>query len=67
MLRSSTSTASRLQLPIIARTPDAAPASDQQPSRRHVMVGAKPHGQLQYRNVNGKRMAYVDEGGCRRR
>ena len=31
------------------------------------MVGAKPHGQLQYRNVNGKRMAYVDEGGCRRR
>ena len=26
------------------------------------MVGAKPYGQLQYRNVNGKRMAYVDEG-----
>jgi hypothetical protein len=22
------------------------------------MVGAKPYGQLQYRNVNGKRMAY---------
>jgi haloalkane dehalogenase len=27
-----------------------------------MMVGAKPYGQLQYRNVNGKRMAYVDEG-----
>jgi len=26
------------------------------------MVGAKPYGQLQYQNVNGKRMAYVDEG-----
>ena len=26
------------------------------------MVGAKPYGQLQYRDVNGKRMAYVDEG-----
>jgi len=26
------------------------------------MVGAKPYGQLQYRNVNGARMAYVDEG-----
>ena len=26
------------------------------------MVGAKPYGQLHYRNVNGKRMAYVDEG-----
>jgi haloalkane dehalogenase len=26
------------------------------------MVGAKPYGQLQYRNVHGKRMAYVDEG-----
>jgi haloalkane dehalogenase len=26
------------------------------------MVGAKPYGQLQYGNVNGKRMAYVDEG-----
>ena len=26
------------------------------------MVMAKPYGQLQYRNVNGKRMAYVDEG-----
>jgi haloalkane dehalogenase len=27
-----------------------------------MMVGAKPCGQLHYRNVNGKRMAYVDEG-----
>jgi haloalkane dehalogenase len=27
------------------------------------MFGVKPYGQLQYRNVNGKRMAYVDEGG----
>jgi haloalkane dehalogenase len=26
------------------------------------MVGAAPYGQLQYRSVNGKRMAYVDEG-----
>jgi haloalkane dehalogenase len=26
------------------------------------MFGAKPYGQLQYREVNGKRMAYVDEG-----
>jgi haloalkane dehalogenase len=26
------------------------------------MCGAKPYGQLQYREVNGKRMAYVDEG-----
>jgi haloalkane dehalogenase len=26
------------------------------------MAGAKPYGQLQYREVNGKRMAYVDEG-----
>jgi haloalkane dehalogenase len=26
------------------------------------MVGAKPYGQLQFRDVNGKRMAYVDEG-----
>ena len=26
------------------------------------MVGAKPYGQLQYRDVNGKPMAYVDEG-----
>ena len=26
------------------------------------MVGAKPHGQLHYREVNGNRMAYVDEG-----
>ena len=27
-----------------------------------MMVGAKPYGQLKYHNVNGKRMAYVDEG-----
>src|SRR5260370_5843686 len=26
------------------------------------MVGAKPYGQLHYREVNGNRMAYVDEG-----
>jgi pimeloyl-ACP methyl ester carboxylesterase len=26
------------------------------------MVGAKPYGQLRYRDVNGKPMAYVDEG-----
>ena len=26
------------------------------------MAGAKPYGQLQYRQVNGARMAYVDEG-----
>ena len=26
------------------------------------MVGSKPYGQLQYKQVNGKRMAYVDEG-----
>ena len=26
------------------------------------MVGAKPYGQLRYRTVNGKPMAYVDEG-----
>ena len=26
------------------------------------MVEAKPYGQLQYREVNGSRMAYVDEG-----
>ena len=25
-------------------------------------LGAKPYGRLKYRNVNGKRMAYVDEG-----
>ena len=28
----------------------------------NMMVGAKPYGQLRYRNVNGKRMVYVDEG-----
>jgi haloalkane dehalogenase len=26
------------------------------------MVGSKPYGHLQYRDVNGKRMAYVEEG-----
>ena len=26
------------------------------------MPGAKPYGQLQYKEVNGKRMAYIDEG-----
>jgi pimeloyl-ACP methyl ester carboxylesterase len=26
------------------------------------MFGAKPYGRLQYREVNGKRMAYVDDG-----
>ena len=26
------------------------------------MTGAKPYGQLQYREANGSRMAYVDEG-----
>jgi haloalkane dehalogenase len=26
------------------------------------MAGATPYGHLQYRDVNGSRMAYVDEG-----
>jgi haloalkane dehalogenase len=26
------------------------------------MPGAKPYGQLQYKQINGKRMAYIDEG-----
>ena len=26
------------------------------------MPGSKPYGQLQYKEVNGKRMAYIDEG-----
>ncbi len=26
------------------------------------MPGAKPYGQLQHKEINGKRMAYVDEG-----
>jgi haloalkane dehalogenase len=26
------------------------------------VFGAKPYGRLQYREVNGRRMAYVDEG-----
>jgi haloalkane dehalogenase len=28
------------------------------------MVGVKPDGQLQYRTVNGNRMAYADEGSA---
>jgi haloalkane dehalogenase len=31
-------------------------------TRRHLMVGANPYGQLKYRIINGKRMAYIDEG-----
>jgi hypothetical protein len=38
------------------------PDSINRPTGRHVMVGAKPYGQLQYRTVKGRRMAYVDEG-----
>ena len=30
------------------------------------MAGAKPYGQLQYKEINGKRMAYIDEGEGRR-
>jgi hypothetical protein len=26
------------------------------------MPGAKPYEQLQYKQINGKRMAYIDEG-----
>ena len=26
------------------------------------MAGAKPYGQLQYKEIAGKRMAYIDEG-----
>jgi hypothetical protein len=26
------------------------------------MIGATPYGHLQYRDVNGKQMAYIDEG-----
>ena len=31
-------------------------------SRFYGMVGAKPYGKLQHKEVAGKRMAYVDEG-----
>src|SRR5258707_7053972 len=31
-------------------------------SRRHVVVSAEPYGRLQYREVKGSRMAYIDEG-----
>ncbi len=31
------------------------------------MPGAKPYGQLQYKQINGKRMAYIDEGQGRLR
>ena len=30
--------------------------------KENAMVGAKPYGQLQHREINGKRMAFVDEG-----
>jgi haloalkane dehalogenase len=30
--------------------------------RRHVVVSAEPYGRLQYREIKGSRMAYVDEG-----
>jgi haloalkane dehalogenase len=30
--------------------------------RRNAVIGATPYGHLQYRDVNGKQMAYVDEG-----
>lgn len=26
------------------------------------MPGSKPYGRLQYKEINGKRMAYIDEG-----
>jgi hypothetical protein len=48
-----------LQLAIGGSSIDAEP---DETTRRPIMVGAKPYGQLRYRNVNGKRMAYVDEG-----
>ena len=28
----------------------------------HTMIGTKPYAELKYREVNGKRMAYIDEG-----
>jgi haloalkane dehalogenase len=40
---------------------DAAPDESAE-TRRHLMDAAKPYGRLQYREVNGSRMAYVDEG-----
>jgi hypothetical protein len=48
-----------LQLAIVGSSTDTEP---DETTRRPIMVGAKPYGQLHYRNVNGKRMAYVDEG-----
>jgi hypothetical protein len=30
------------------------------------MPGAKPYGQLQHKQVNGKRMAYIDEAWATR-
>jgi haloalkane dehalogenase len=30
--------------------------------KEHVMTGAEPYGKLQYKEIDGKRMAYVDEG-----
>src|ERR1700730_12244486 len=38
------------------------PHPTNQLTRRHLMNAAKPYGRLQYREVNGDRMAYVDEG-----
>jgi haloalkane dehalogenase len=49
-----------LNLAVVGSTPDTEPTK--QLIRRHNMFGAKPYGQLQFREVNGKRMAYVDEG-----
>ena len=40
----------------------AAKLSANQPIEEGIMAGAKPYGQLQYKEINGKRMAYVDEG-----
>src|SRR6201991_4924552 len=31
-------------------------------TKEHVMPGAKPYGQLQFKEINGKQMAYIDEG-----
>ena len=47
-----------LNLAVVGPTPNPM----KQLMRRLNMFGAKPYGQLQYREVNGKRMAYVDEG-----
>jgi hypothetical protein len=48
-----------LQRAIVGSSTDTEPAET---TRRPIMVGSKPYGQLRYRNVNGKRMAYIDEG-----